>query len=261
MQITPENKISSGSFVETQSPMPTKTQTSNFKSILQAENYQSPLSTIIRNDEKLRVVDIKNGAGEHLGNDMVLMIFSDGSRRATQKALFLAAEEADAIKLMESEKDFANWHLNTWGSTAADETNYGKAHEKFDLAQIRYNKVLIEKQPNISINRLKFVQKNAPKNQAAIDAAKMDIITYSTKQMEVSFPQNIGLQGASGKTNSKGPYNNDDTSKFESRFDSENSRNLEVNESLYKGVLVNSMEVLAQKLDLFDEITENSKTS
>ena len=110
---------------------------------------------------------------------MVLLEFADGSKRMTQKALYEAADSLGAFDNMTSGDDFADWHLNTWAGGVVSDPQYKAAHKQFNTSQISYNNALMEANPEIAQNRLAFVQRYAPNNQAAIDAAQSLVDQYS----------------------------------------------------------------------------------
>jgi len=127
----------------------------------------------------VKMTDINNGKNEQLGNDMVLLEFADGTKRMTQKALYEAAESLGAFDNMTNEKDFADWHLNTWAGGVVNDPQYKAAHDTFNTNQIAYNNALMEANPEIAKNRLAFVQQHAPNNTAALEAAQALIDQYS----------------------------------------------------------------------------------
>ena len=127
----------------------------------------------------VKMTDINNGKNEQLGNDMVLLEFADGTKRMTQKALYEAAESLGAFDNMTNEKDFADWHLNTWASGVVNDPQYKAAHNTFNSNQISYNNALMESNPQIAQNRLAFVQQHAPNNTAALEAAQALVDQYS----------------------------------------------------------------------------------
>jgi len=127
----------------------------------------------------VKMTDVTGGKNESLGNDMVLLEFADGSKRMTQKALYEAADSLGAFDNMTSGDDFADWHLNTWAGGVVSDPQYKAAHKQFNTSQISYDNALMEANPEIAQNRLAFVQKYAPNNQAAIDAAQSLVDQYS----------------------------------------------------------------------------------
>jgi len=125
---------------------------------------------VLKNTDNLSVVDMKVGPNESIGNDMVMITFPDGTKGQTQKALYEAANSLGAFEGMETQKDFADWHLNEWAGKVVSDPEYIAAHDQFNTNQIAYNNALIGSDPKIGQARMAFVQQHAPDNQAAIDA-------------------------------------------------------------------------------------------
>ena len=127
------------------------------KTVTTAE-YLSDLSNkVIANNENLTVIDITDGPQEMLGNDMVVVSFEDNSRVLTQKALYEAAEGLGAFEAINSQQDFADWHLNTWASAVSTNEAFEAAHDAFNTAQIQYNTALLIANPNIAYNQAEIL--------------------------------------------------------------------------------------------------------
>lgn len=126
---------------------------------------------MIKSDDILTVIDLTVGENESLGNDMVIMKFSDGSSRQTQKALFEAADSLGVFKHVTTSSDFADWHLNDWAKNSNDDGKIMKAHSEFNAKQAQYNRELQTVNPTTKQHRLDFVIENVTPNSAALQAA------------------------------------------------------------------------------------------
>ena len=152
------------------------------------------------------------GPNESIGNDMVMLTFPDGTKGQTQKALYEAANSLGAFEGMESQKDFADWHLNEWAGKVVTDPEYIAAHDQFNTNQISYNNDLMASDPKIAQARMAFVQQNAPNNQAAIDAAQSLVDQYSGAEgagIAGAGVNNMGADNIVAENTVSDPFNND----------------------------------------------------
>ena len=131
--------------------------------------------------------DVSGGFGgasgmsnEMLGNDTVFVQFADGTKVTAQKGMIDAMNQYDLLGNIQSRDDFNNMVLDISRASVRDpKSDLGMAHSLFNEKQIAYNTALTEANPEIAQNRLAFVQRYAPNNQAAIDAAQSLVDQYS----------------------------------------------------------------------------------
>jgi len=165
---------------------------------------------------EVEMYDMTVGPNESIGNDMVMLTFPDGTKGQTQKAFYEAANSLGAFEGMETQKDFADWHMNEWASKSVrnsrGDPDYIAAADKFNTDQIAYNNALMGSDPKIAQSRMAFVQQHAPDNQAAIDAAQSLVDQYSGAAGAGIAGAGVNNMGADNtvadNTATYDPYNN-----------------------------------------------------